>query len=330
MTEDGRIIETYTSGMVVKSAQRKDKESDTKSDQLIQTSHAQVDCADWNTAAFFRVAGTSDVTRCLQAGTNPNARDKSGYTPLHFAAEVGNSEAVTALTEAGAGLEAKTKYYDATPLDLARNAEAVMALLEAGANPNGGKESRGPLHGYPATWSAEVVMALVDAGANPNARMTNGGTPLHVTASQGSSEAVRALLEAGADPNVRARSGETPLHLAASRGNAETVTALLEGGADPNVRARSGETPLHLAADNEAVRALLEVAGADAVVRDEAGGNIAAPAQARVDCAKWNTAAFFKAASESDVIRCLEVARTRTRKPTVAGPRCIGRRPTAC
>ena len=100
--------------------------------------------------------------------------------------------------------------------------------------------------------------------------------------------------------------GETPLHGAASRGNAETVTALLEGGADPNVRARSGETPLDVAADNEAVTVLLEAPGADAAARDEAGGSIAAPTQAQVDCANWNTAAFFKAARESDVTRCLE------------------------
>ena len=60
------------------------------------TSHAQVDCADWNTAAFFRVAGTSDITRCLEAGASPDLRDSSGFTPLHWAASLGRAEVVTA------------------------------------------------------------------------------------------------------------------------------------------------------------------------------------------------------------------------------------------
>ena len=63
--------------------------------------HAQVDCADWNTAAFFEAAKVSDVTRCLQAGANPKARDKNGNTPLHLAAVRGHAEAVTALFGSG-------------------------------------------------------------------------------------------------------------------------------------------------------------------------------------------------------------------------------------
>ena len=41
--------------------------------------HEQVDCTDWNTAAFFDVAEITDVTRCLQVGANPNARDDNGW-----------------------------------------------------------------------------------------------------------------------------------------------------------------------------------------------------------------------------------------------------------
>ena len=53
---------------------------------LAATLHAQADCADWNTGAFFEVAEVSDVTRCLQSGLDPQARGEVGYTPLHWAA----------------------------------------------------------------------------------------------------------------------------------------------------------------------------------------------------------------------------------------------------
>ena len=61
---------------------------------LAATLHAQADCADWNTEAYFEAAEVSGVTRCLQAGMDPEARSESGYTPLHWAARFGKSEAI--------------------------------------------------------------------------------------------------------------------------------------------------------------------------------------------------------------------------------------------
>ena len=97
--------------------------------------HAQVDCSDWNTEAFFEAAVVSDVTRCLQAGASTNVRDENGWTPLHEAARWGTAEAVTALLEAGADPNVRD-VTGSTPLHHARTAEAVTALLEAGADPN--------------------------------------------------------------------------------------------------------------------------------------------------------------------------------------------------
>ena len=45
------------------------------------TLHAQAECADWNTGAFFEVTEVSDVTRCLQSGLDPQARGEAGHTP---------------------------------------------------------------------------------------------------------------------------------------------------------------------------------------------------------------------------------------------------------
>ena len=63
--------------------------------------HAQADCADWNTESFFEAAEVSDVTRCLQAGMDPEARAEWSLTPLHWAAHFGKAEAIEALIAAG-------------------------------------------------------------------------------------------------------------------------------------------------------------------------------------------------------------------------------------
>ena len=216
--------------------------------------HAQVDCADWNTAAFFEVAGVLDVTRCLQIGADPDARDKDGKSPLHFATDNGSAEAVMALLDASADHDVWDRS-GFTPLHRAAahgNAEAVTALLDAGADPNiRGEAGMTPLHG---AGTAGAVAALIEAGADPNAGGESGVTPLHLAARSGTGETVIALVEAGADPNARDESGVTLLHLAARSGTGETVTALLEAGADPNARDNDGKLPVDYAADNEQLK----------------------------------------------------------------------------
>lgn len=48
---------------------------------------AQLACRSWNTKAFFTAATVADVSRCLEAGANIEARSgKGNTTPLHLAA----------------------------------------------------------------------------------------------------------------------------------------------------------------------------------------------------------------------------------------------------
>ena len=102
---------------------------------LAATLHAQIDCAAWNTEAYFEAAEVSDVTRCLQAGMDPEARAEWSLTPLHDAASLWDAGTMEALLQAGANLEARSES-GSTPLHEAAsfgNAETIEVLLQEGA-----------------------------------------------------------------------------------------------------------------------------------------------------------------------------------------------------
>ncbi len=179
---------------------------------------AGVSCEDWNTEEFFKRAGAADISRCLKAGADVNARTKNGFTPLHRAAEHSTTPAVvTVLVKAGADVNARTKI-GWTPLYVAaRNSTTpaiVTALLKAGADVNARTEfGLTPLH-WMAVFSETpaIVTALLDAGAaTPTRGMKTDGHPLHAAAGLSTTPAVvAALLDAGADPAARDKEGKTP------------------------------------------------------------------------------------------------------------------------
>ena len=168
-------------------------------------------------------ATLAEVVTLLDAGADPNVRNASGQTPLHWA--------VTGATPA-----------------------IVAALLGAGADPNARDEDGTTPLGTMAYLTASgervpaIVAALVSAGADPNPRTEDGRTPLHAAHIGGSAAFVAALIEAGADPNARMQDGRTPLHMAATGVATTIVAALADAGADPNARMEDGWTPLHVAA----------------------------------------------------------------------------------
>ena len=95
-------------------------------------------CGRWNTPAFFGRATSDDIARCLET-QDPNARNRNGRTPMHYAAQSASPALVTALAQAGAELNAPDAKGGWTPLHLAAwfstTPAVVAALLAAGADP---------------------------------------------------------------------------------------------------------------------------------------------------------------------------------------------------
>ncbi|MGL4594456.1 MAG: ankyrin repeat domain-containing protein, partial [Thermoguttaceae bacterium] len=78
-----------------------------------------------------------DVRYFIEQGADVNAKNKKGRTPLHIAAKNNVADAIAALLEAGANIEARNKYIGRTPLHIAAKnnaAEAIAALVKAGSN----------------------------------------------------------------------------------------------------------------------------------------------------------------------------------------------------
>jgi ankyrin repeat protein len=193
-----------------------------------------------------------------------------GFTPLMFAARVGDVDSSRILLEAGAKVNdvpAADGIGDGSALVLATasgHERLAMFLLEKGADPNA-TDGYGltPLH-----WAMmEGMTALSGGGGSPDGSGTDRFWFRH-----NMPELVKALLARGADPNARIQkdippydnmlfghtlgnnlpqiwlAGATPFVLAAASGDIGTMRVLVEGRADPKIVTEDRTTPLMVAA----------------------------------------------------------------------------------
>ncbi len=199
-------------------------------------------------ACALLLGGVASTPLTAQEATDemPAAARGDGLTPLHEAAESGDTARTRALIDAGAELDAATRIGAYTPLHLAA-----------------------------AAGHAGTVRILLEGGADPEARTETGdAVPLHLAAGAGNAAAVRALVEAGADVNAReATRGQTALVFAVSRNRVEAVRALIEAGADIEAATLVANIPeMQLAAGraarvrSEVLDSMAEAAGLEPVV----------------------------------------------------------------
>jgi hypothetical protein len=147
--------------------------------------------------AFLGVVGCGDRERSAPAETSkPAEAPEPPNVSLHEAVIVDNVEAIRQHVAAGSDLDAKDDY-GSTPLIIAATfgkAEAAQALIEGGADlsiPN--NDGSTPLQVAAFLCHVEVVEALLDGGADKNAANNAGRTALDAVS--GPFESVKPLYD---------------------------------------------------------------------------------------------------------------------------------------
>jgi ankyrin repeat protein len=141
-------------------------------------------------------------------GADVDAQNEVGWTSLHIAADRGFREIVELLIAKGADVNL-TNHWGLTPLQMAERGEhrEIVRLL--------GRQS---------------VKESIQVGG-VNARNDNGQTPLHLATEAGIDELARELLAQDVDVDVKDIYGRTPLHCAAAKGYKGMIQILLKNGA---------------------------------------------------------------------------------------------------
>ena len=226
----------------------------------------------------------------LKYGADVNARDSISITPLHYAAEAKNVQAIQILLAHGADINAQLSLLSGvythpfnhreqrdhpycpmnTPLHWAvlRGNEAVCNTLLADKTIDITLQNQ---WGFSALYFAVItekvwaIDALIRNGADVNERIQEQ-TPLHIAIEKGVGTPVLDYLLncKNIDVNARDSNDMIPLHYAVMRGDVPFIRKLLGKDADINAVNAYGVTPLHLAVHHKkeaALRFLVEQPG---------------------------------------------------------------------
>jgi len=243
------------------------------------------------------------VKAFLERGTDINAKNDDGMTPLLLAISNKQTEVTKFLIENGADVNVGDKQ-DYVPLVYAlgnEDSNTVQLLLDKGADIKSKDTAMGfsVLHWAILMDSKESTELILAAGADVKAKSNTGETPLDVAAYgasaaigellaakgaevtslaaaayMGDIDKVKAFLDEGIDVNQKTGMIQgTALHSAAAGGHQEVVGFLISKGSDVGAQNRAGQTPLHIAAQAghlEVVQLLLKK-GATANAKDSRG-----------------------------------------------------------
>jgi ankyrin repeat protein len=207
-------------------------------------------------------------------GTDVNAAQGDGTTPLHWAVYKVDRELVAELLDRGANADV-TNRYGSSPLAEAvkiGDLQLVTQLLDAGADvdsPNGDGQTALMLAAR--IGSLDIAKLLVERGADVNAKEAwRDQTALMWAVDGNYPELTQLLIDSGADVDARASANEwdsqitsepraqyrpvgglTTLVYAARSGCTRCVRSLVAAGADIDKPTPEGMTPLMIAIDNQ-------------------------------------------------------------------------------
>ncbi len=204
------------------------------------------------------------------------AKDGTGNTVLHYAAEWQFKEAISSLVMKGADISAKnangeTPLFNAVKTD---NPEIIQMVIDSGADLHVRDNLGSTVMHTAVRWDApSSISKLLSLGINVNAQNTSGKSPLAEAVVAGKYEIAKSLLANGADPNSCDSNGVTILMDAIRGCSKDSVKLLLSYGANPNVQEVNGRNAYHEAAymgDKEIIR-LIRNAGGNPLSRDKNG-----------------------------------------------------------
>lgn len=222
----------------------------------------------------------------LDAGARVKVVDKTGRTPLHFAAKKNNINFAFFLVEAGAEINARD-VSGKTPLLSAfeerwyqqRLLGFLDFMLDKGADINAvASDGKSLLQIAESHHNHEIIGFLLERGAVCDIVATDSGEiatqtlifKAQETGREGLACCFALTLKPIKTPLLINDAGETLLHLAVRGCNSDLVKILLKNGFSPNFQRKDGKTPLHLAVSSnseDSIVALLK-AGADPKLAD--------------------------------------------------------------
>jgi ankyrin repeat protein len=255
------------------------------------------ECGNFCDKEWLKTATAADWQAELTAGTDVNARNSFGSTPIVGAIYLNGCDpsVVQLLLKSGASVKSRDHNGDS----VLHNAglctkETFIELINSGADVNAKNKFEETVFGrnfknlalYGTTYQPpidhnEKAQILVEMGANLDVLKNLGWSELHEAIMFNWLEGTLFLLESGANVNLVTSDislMNTALHLVSCDTNYDLVKSLLDFGANVNARNEHGDTPLHsLVQDKECAKnpfqvakALIE-AGADGKAKNKNG-----------------------------------------------------------
>jgi len=206
-----------------------------------------------------------NVQQELQSSINVlDTVDSTRRSPLSWAAQRGEAEAVRVLLEYGANPNNEDKT-NRTPLHYAAQAktpECLLLLIRYGARITQTARGWNALH-YACAYHDNLtyVKSLLDHGVNVDERTYVGKTALSLAILYDHLRSAAFLIEDGADLDVLDSDGQSPLALSVKFKRLESMRLLLRSGATHKPQSEGDDTLLHLVAkfpDAEIIKSLLD------------------------------------------------------------------------